>query len=556
MASKKFFTADKKQGPLKSNLNQVIDVIQEDISGSATRRKYQTFVTGGIGPGVTSSLYQTVYDQDFTLQTANAVMDMTIGLFHDDKNSTARKNLVTLETGYQKTSNGQLIFDAKSTMMMREKVNIYRQYAKLLLGDANLPFAIDTAGKRCTVDTASGYPGNIATSTKIMDACVFVNVKRLFARDKIRPETLALGVYENAAAWYSANPTNHVSDIWQFNYDSATGTATAEPSEYASTSTSANAQANLFGTGISSSEQGVKIIADIGANSNLQIQQSSGEWAFLRHASNINEHVGIIFYEAGIAVLNLGGSTQAATGWGANPAWVSGAAAATGTATQTTDAARYKTATSGKGDGGEGQDSTIKHFISPRDRINGILDGMISTHDSTHVSEITSRWGNVAAATTGQTYMGFAKEYEGDSSVSLSQANKGGAQLNPTARVYPDLLVSASIDDIVDHIGFTRFSSGSLTATAFQNITNVQSTIYFCRATASQFNASNNSTWADTTDTTKWLLSDSSNNSPYSYITTVLLYDDDDDIIAIAKLNRPIEKNNQSELTIRVRLDF
>ena len=62
----------------KSNLNQLVDVIQEDISGSATRRKYQVFVTGGVGPGVTSSLFQTVYDQDFTLQTSNAIFDIQI----------------------------------------------------------------------------------------------------------------------------------------------------------------------------------------------------------------------------------------------------------------------------------------------------------------------------------------------------------------------------------------------------------------------------------------------------------------------------------------------
>ena len=68
----KDFNADTKK-TVQSNLNQVIDIIQEDISGSATRRKYQTFVTGGVGPGVTSSLYQTIYDQDFTLQTANPV---------------------------------------------------------------------------------------------------------------------------------------------------------------------------------------------------------------------------------------------------------------------------------------------------------------------------------------------------------------------------------------------------------------------------------------------------------------------------------------------------
>ena len=64
-----------------SVLNQLVDIIQEDLSGSATRRKYQVFVTGGVGPGVTSSLFQTVYDQDFSLQTANPIVDVTVGLF-------------------------------------------------------------------------------------------------------------------------------------------------------------------------------------------------------------------------------------------------------------------------------------------------------------------------------------------------------------------------------------------------------------------------------------------------------------------------------------------
>ena len=76
---KNFTAADIKASP--SSLNQLIDVIQEDVSGSLTRRKYQVFVTGGIGPGVTSSLFQTVYDQDFSLQTANPIFDLSVGLF-------------------------------------------------------------------------------------------------------------------------------------------------------------------------------------------------------------------------------------------------------------------------------------------------------------------------------------------------------------------------------------------------------------------------------------------------------------------------------------------
>ena len=65
----------------RSFLNQLVDIVQEDISGSTTRRKHLSFVTGGVGPGVTSSLFQTVYDQNFNLQTANAVLDLTFGIF-------------------------------------------------------------------------------------------------------------------------------------------------------------------------------------------------------------------------------------------------------------------------------------------------------------------------------------------------------------------------------------------------------------------------------------------------------------------------------------------
>ena len=95
----------------RSFLNQLVDVIQEDVSGSSTRRKYQVFVTGGVGPGVTSSLFQTVYDQNFSLQTANPVMDISVGLF-------ASGNTVqNIKTG--EDVSGKLLFPSTS-LMMRE----------------------------------------------------------------------------------------------------------------------------------------------------------------------------------------------------------------------------------------------------------------------------------------------------------------------------------------------------------------------------------------------------------------------------------------------------
>ena len=80
----------------RSTLNQLVDVIQEDVSGSATRKKYQVFVTGGVGPGVTSSLFQTVFDQDFSLQTANPIFDMTVGPLQKHMNSKLCWNLSIL----------------------------------------------------------------------------------------------------------------------------------------------------------------------------------------------------------------------------------------------------------------------------------------------------------------------------------------------------------------------------------------------------------------------------------------------------------------------------
>ena len=75
----------------KTSVQQLIDIVQADISsdsGSSTRKKYQVFVSGGTNlASITSSLYQTVFDQDFTLGTSNALFDVTIGSFLDDSNS-------------------------------------------------------------------------------------------------------------------------------------------------------------------------------------------------------------------------------------------------------------------------------------------------------------------------------------------------------------------------------------------------------------------------------------------------------------------------------------
>ncbi|NIU00158.1 MAG: hypothetical protein GWN01_04220, partial [Nitrosopumilaceae archaeon] len=63
-----------------------------------------------------------------------------------------------------------------------------------------------------------------------------------------------------------------------------------------------------------------------------------------------------------------------------------------------------------------------------------------------------------------------------------------------------DLLTSASIDDVVDHFATTRFSGSSdgETSITFQNVTNINSSLFFSRMTSDEFNYSANPSYTDT----------------------------------------------------------
>ena len=74
-----------------------------------------------------------------------------------------------------------------------------------------------------------------------------------------------------------------------------------------------------------------------------------------------------------------------------------------------------------------------------------------------------------------------------------------GTETENVAKVVPDLLTSASIDDILDHFCYARFGSGSLTAMTFQNVTNINSSLIFCRALPDDFNYSSNPTYIEKT---------------------------------------------------------
>lgn len=87
----------------------------------------------------------------------------------------------------------------------------------------------------------------------------------------------------------------------------------------------------------------------------------------------------------------------------------------------------------------------------------------------------------------------------------------------------------------------------------FNNTTEINSSIYFCRVPHNKYNHSSNPTYlSSSTIRVKSVNTD----QPVSYITTIGLYSSDNQLLAVAKLSEPLRKDPTNELTLRVRLDY
>ena len=380
-----------------SFLNQLVDILGADISGSSTRKQYQVFVTGGLGPGVTSSLFQTVFDQDFTLQTANPIFDITYGY--------STSSVVVSAWSPTIDANGKYLFPANS-LMMREKLDIYRLFARELLGDENGIFQTQAVG--------SGVTNNVTEA-------VFICFKRLFARDKIKRETSAIRFFTSASGGGALVPTP------------------------------AGVKDNIINFGVSAS-----ILTDIGASTNIQYS-AGGQVATVVDSANTANALGLLYLDRGIMVLDMSRSFDQKT------------------------------------------------FIS------GAIDSVQ-----------------------------YTSGIDGNLSASLCMFG-----------------ASASIDDFLNHLCSTRFTSSNETAVTFQNVTNINSTIFFCRAAADEFNYSSNPTFTD--EQNRIVVIDPGQEveqKSFTFITSVGMYDANNNLLSVAKLSRPVYKDDERDLTLRIRLDF
>jgi hypothetical protein len=88
---------------------------------------------------------------------------------------------------------------------------------------------------------------------------------------------------------------------------------------------------------------------------------------------------------------------------------------------------------------------------------------------------------------------------------------------------------------------------------SFNNTTELNSTIYFCRVNHNEFNYSANPTYLSSSQIR---VKSKRTDPPVAYITSVGLYSADRELLAVAKLSEPLRKDPSNELTLRVRLDY
>jgi hypothetical protein len=130
-----------------------------------------------------------------------------------------------------------------------------------------------------------------------------------------------------------------------------------------------------------------------------------------------------------------------------------------------------------------------------------------------------------------------------------ADATWGAIPLWSGSKTLNNLQSSGTINQIVDGVR-THVESMQ-----FNNQTNLQSSVYFCRAYNNEFNYSSNPTFIDDDGLIR-VTSGSNVLSTQTYITTVGLYDENDNLLAVGKTNKPVLKSPQTEAIFRLRLDY
>jgi len=528
----------------KTSVQQLVDIVQSDVSStdSNTRKSYEVFTSGGVDQHpITSSLFQTVYDQEFNLGTANPLFDVSIGSLLE-KSTDESGNTVLTVNGLNPTEDGggKLIFTNSSKIpMMREKVNIYRQFAQNLLGDADSSFFLphDATSEEDLLQDNT----NFLDRNKKIRGAFFICFRRLFVRDNIRKGTFGLRIFKKANRLYS--------EFVDIDADKQVGTSITNLTDEITNSLSGN---------------DTQVISDVLSATNMSVSPVAGEVSTLTDPQG--KHVGVIFYDSGIIVLDVervfdpnqyirGEITSTRLEASGDTFDVNGPFAIFGRKDGQNAGAEKWYYPVYKADDTDNSRIEFQDFVAVKhdnttetasvwyhadgdNQINNVAGG-----DNPPASGLYPIWSQMTSAQRDDYYSGT--EFEDTDGLTLHDG-----------KLYPSLWTSGTIDSILDHICVTRFGRENRSSISFRNETVINSSLIFCRAAPSQLNYSTNPTFTNDDGEIVVIEKDNPASEPFCFVTTVGLYDASGDLLAVAKTSRPIEKNPETDLSIRIRLDY
>jgi len=478
----------------------------------------------------THGMYQSVYDYPYLSSSANLIYDITCGF-----------------------SSGSSLSGSGSSQNSK-KINIYNQMAQVLAG-------YDENGNIREFD----QDGDLTGGTKLKE-CYFINFSRLIVKDEIKKGSfnLELGTVPTFAQ----------------DGDSTFGSRILITDASGTTGYHTNSPVGDYGVLYATASAGTEVLSA----------------SLLNDGAN-QPPCGLIYYQAGIVVLSgsaLTSDTRATavdcidtTGYVASNANASFTISITTAAGGLGDtavtilldedkddsdqaSAAPDTISIGTSDAGETDALAASYIINA---INGVTAGRlvyasegngeasddlgITAKQGSSDTQITLTMdqpgsaGNITSALatdTGLNIVDVTAFTDGQSHPNsvLKAGEVDMSSLSPT-QTMSDMLTGSTITQCADALRNRIYNI------SFNNSTELNSTIYFCRVNHNDFNYSANPTYLSSS---KIRVKENIKDLPVSYITGLGLYSADNELMAVAKLSEPIKNDPTQEFTFRVRLDY
>tara|TARA_B100000886_G_scaffold311019_2_gene246124 strand:+ start:5630 stop:7066 length:1437 start_codon:yes stop_codon:yes gene_type:complete len=468
---------------------------QDDIDISRTILHESVPITGTLLSGT----YATSSTSGRELNIKTYTHGMFQSIYDYPHLSSSSNHLLDVTVGLSTTPTASL--SASNVNQVSKKVNIYNQMAQVLAG-----YTTASTIRRFDND------GNLTDGVGKIDNAIFLNFSRLLTKDEIKKGSFSMVIGAGSAYASPYGSTITVSDS-----TATTNFRTNSPAgEYGFLkNTAAAASVNIVFTGAPSTGNAITIRA-------IKEDATFASASFSAHGSN---NTGLNFDKSGTTaatVANLKAAIERNTDI---KDLVTVSAVQSGTTITVTQVNK-----------GAGGNTTVTSNLA-----NVSVGGATAGQSGVFI-------GGVSNITTGLIY------YQAGIAVLTSSVFGDSTQImNNASSSHDDVLTNATIDDFAD--GLRR----RVQNVTFNNTTELNSSIYFCRLKANEFNYSSNPTYLSESKivvkTNPGVVNEYL-TPPISYVTTVGLYSANNELLAVSKLSEPLKKTPTNELTLRVRLDY